>query len=213
MTPKATTTKTTTTKTTTTKATTRQATVARPPARVTTGSARDRAVTGLILGVAGTAWFGWAHEGPPAGWSVPLDVGSFAGPAVAVACGVLVWRRRDEPSAMDDPGTRRRYLLIVAIEVLAILVGVAALNLTGHPAYLSAWVLFVVGVHFAPLARLFATPGLTVTGVALAVVAVVAAIAGGSTTIRPSAVAGAAAGVIMLIGAVGYLSAAARRAS
>jgi hypothetical protein len=179
----------------------------------TTGSVRDRAVTGLILGIAGAAWFGWAHEGPPAGWSVPLDIGSFASIAVAVACGVLIRLRRGGPSAMDDPGTRRRYFWIVGIEVAAILVGVAALNLTGHPGYLSAWVLFVVGVHFVPLARLFATPGLTVAGIVAAVAAVVATIVGATGPVPPSAVAGSIGGVTMLVGAVGYLYTTPRRAA
>src|SRR3954464_6382428 len=123
--------------------------------------ARDRAVTALILGIAAAAWFGWGHEGPPRGWSIPLDIGSFGSLAIAVVCGVLVWRLRRGPSAMDEPATRRRYFWIVGIETAAIRAGVVGLNLAGRPGYLSAWVLFVVGAHFLPLARLFHTPGLT----------------------------------------------------
>jgi hypothetical protein len=177
-----------------------------------TGAGRDRAVTGLILGIAGAAWFGWGQEGPPAGWSVPLDIGTFASLAVAAACGVLVWLRRGGPSAMNEPETRRRYFWIVGIEVGAILVGVALLAVIGRSAYLSAWILFVVGVHFVPLARLFGTPGLTVAGVLLAVAAVVAAVVGATGAALPSTVAGAIGGIVMLVGAAGYLYRTARHA-
>src|SRR5690242_3999000 len=114
--------------------------------------ARDRAVTALILGIAAAAWFGWGHVGAPDTWQIPLDVGSIAGLALAVAAGLYGWRRRRDPSAMNDPRVRRGYFLTVGAEVVAIAAGSWILGGTGHPDYLAAWILFVVGVHFVPLA-------------------------------------------------------------
>lgn len=61
---------------------------------------------------------------------------------------------------MRDPATAKRYGRTVGIEFAAILIGAAALIVLNNPGYVAAWVLFVVGVHFVPLARLFRIPSL-----------------------------------------------------
>ena len=161
-----------------------------PPA--TAAYPRDLATTALILGGAGFVWFGWAQAGPPAGWSIPLGIGSAAGLAVALAGGVLSWRPRSGAAAMHDPRLRSGYWRVVAFEVIAIVLGVIALEATGQRAYLPAWILLIVGVHFIPLARLFGTPGLRLAGVALIGVADGAATASGRPARWPRALRAAA---------------------
>jgi hypothetical protein len=161
-------------------------------------AARDRAVNGLVLGVAGAMWLGWAQQGPPAGWSVPLAVASGLGVVVAVFGGVLAWRRRHGDSAMAEPRGRRTYYRVVGIESLAIAVGSMLLAITGHSDYIAVWILFVVGVHFVPLGRLFRIRSLVVVGVALIPVSVVAAVIGLVWTVLPSAIAGGIGGVLLV---------------
>jgi hypothetical protein len=159
-------------------------------------AARDLATTALILGVAGLAWFGWGQAGLAEGWALPLQAGSVAALAVAVAGGVLLRRLHSGSSAMDDARLRRGYWKVVATEVIAIVAGNAALGSAGRPAYIPAWTLLVVGVHFLPLARLFRIPGLTAAGLVLAAAAVGAAAAGAAAGVRPSLVAGVAGGAV-----------------
>lgn len=182
------------------------ATSARPAA---TSTARDLAVTAMILGVAGFMWFGWGQAAPAAGWTIPLAIGSAFGAVVAAAGGVLAWRLRSGASAMDHPRIRRGWFRAVALEVVLIVAGALVLAASGHPAYLPAWTLFAVGVHFFPLARLLKTLGLNLAGVLLVAVAAVAAALGLAGEVPPSTVAGAGGGLICVTWAVSYL----RRAS
>lgn len=170
-----------------------------------TGSASDLAVTALILGVAGFAWFGWGRAAPPAGWSIPLAIGSAVGAVLAVAGGVLAWRLRSGASAMHDPQVHRAYSRVVGLEVALIVLGALVLGVTGQSAYLPAWILLVVGVHFIPLARLFRTPGLAAAGLVLIAVAAAAAALGAAGDVLPSAVAGAGGGLVCVTCAVSYL--------
>jgi hypothetical protein len=99
-------------------------------------SVHDLAITGLILSVAGSAWFGWGRQDPPSGWSIPLLLGSLVGLGFAIAGGVLLWRLRSSGgSAMNNPRIRRSWRLIVGVEVVAILLGNVLLGLSGRPAY------------------------------------------------------------------------------
>lgn len=160
------------------------------------GTERDLATTALILGVAGFAWFLWGRAAPPAGWSVPLELGAAAGLAVAVAGGVLARRLRAGRSAMDDAGARRAYWRVVAIEAAAICLGAGALAVAGQAAYIPAWILLTVGAHFIPLARLFRNARLTVAGLLLIAVAAAGAAAGITGAALPSAVAGGGGGLV-----------------
>lgn len=160
---------------------------------------KDAAATALVLGFAGAAWGGWAHDGSPASWSLPLTIGSLLGLLLAVAAGIRTFRCHTGESAMGEAGGRRVYHRAVAAEVVLIVLGVAGLDLAGRQEYLAAWVLFVVGVHFVPLGRLFRVHGLTVAGVLLPVVAAAAAVLGVTGHAAPAAVAGTGGLVLMLV--------------
>jgi hypothetical protein len=184
---------------------------ARVAARAAGGFARDHAVTALIFGVAAFAWFGWGQAQPPAGWTIPLSVGSAAGAVVAVLAGIRLSRLRSGPSAMEDPRVRRGYFRTVGAEVVAIAVGCVVLTATGQALYIAAWVLLVVGVHFIPLGRVFRDVSLAYSGAALIAVAIAAAIAGAATGVTPSTVAGAGGGIVLFAFAVVSLAGAAGR--
>ncbi len=173
--------------------------------------ARDLAITGLILGVAGSMWFGWGREDPPSGWSVPLLVGSLAGLCVAVVGGLLVWRLRSGRSAMEDARIRRRWRQIVGLEVVLIVLGNVLLGTSGRPEYAAAWTLFVVGAHFLPMARVFRMPGIGAAGVVLMAVAIGAAVVGMTGSAAPSALAGLGGGLACLVCGAAYLLRAYRR--
>ena len=172
----------------------------------TAASPRDRAATALVLGVAASAWFGWAQEGPPSGWEPFLIAGSVVAVLIAAVGGIRTWRHRRGESVMSEPRARRTYNLTVAVEGAAIVAGVVVLGLVDASSYLAAWILFVVGVHFVPLGRLFRLRGLQVAGVGCAVVAAAAVTTAWSGAALPSAVAGAGGGLVMAVcGAVTVL--------
>ena len=85
------------------------------------------------------------------------------------------------------------------LEALIIAGGATALGITGHSAYIAAWVLFIVGAHFVPLGRLFRIDSLVVVGILVIMVSVGAAIAGLLGTIAPTAIAGGVGGVLLIL--------------
>ena len=162
---------------------------------------RGEVIGAAVLAFAGIAWFGWAQQDPPASWRPYLIAGSIVSALALVALVVLLVRRRTTGgSPMADPRVRRRYWLTVAVELALIVAGNLVLAAVGHPEYDAAWTLFVVGVHFVPLAAIFGSGGLAAAGLIVAVVAVVAAGLGLATDLAPSAAAGVGGGVVF----VGY---------
>jgi hypothetical protein len=162
-------------------------------------------VTALILGVAAMMWFGWGQAQPPAGWALPLDIGTLVAIAVAGGAGAIVARFRGGATAMADPRVRRGYGITVGIEVAACGLGAAGLGLAGRSAYTAPWILLVVGVHFVPLGRLFGSPYLAWAGLALSAVAIAGAATGMVSDVAPSAVTGAFGGLACLACAVTFL--------
>jgi hypothetical protein len=169
------------------------------------GTPGDLAVTALILGVAATMWFGWGQAQPPAGWGIPLAIGTFTAVAVAVLAGSVVVRFRRGATAMRDQRVHRGYWITVGAEVAAIATGVAALALAGRPAFTAPWILLVVGVHFLPLGRLFGAVDLLWSGLALSAVAIAGAVTGAVSAVAPSAVTGGFGGLVLVATAVTIL--------
>ena len=152
-----------------------------------------------VLALAGIGWFSWAQQDPPSTWKLYLIVGSVLSAIALIALIVLlVSHRTTTGSPMADPRVRRRYWVTVAVEVLLIVAGNLVLAAIGHAEYDAAWTLFVVGVHFVPLAAIFGSRGLAAAGVLTAVVAVGAAVLGLATDLAPSAAAGVGGGVVFL---------------
>lgn len=160
---------------------------------------RGEVIGAAVLAFASMAWFGWAQADPPPSWVPWLAAGSVVSFLLLVALvALLVRHRTTEGSPMQDPRVRRGYWLTVVVEVALIVAGNLILAATGRTGYQAAWTLFVVGVHFVPLARIFRGPGLAVTGVATAIVALVAVWIGIASDLAPSALAGAGGGIIFI---------------
>lgn len=164
--------------------------------------ARDVAMTALILGFFSSAWFGWAQEAPPSGWSTWLGIGSFTGLAVASIGGILAWRHWSDGSVLSEPGAMRRYGIIVGIECAACLVGALALGLTGQSRFIAVWIAFVVGVHFVPMAPVLANDFLIPLGAVLLLAAAAGLVAGLRGSFMPSAITGVICGSALMVAAV-----------
>jgi hypothetical protein len=169
------------------------------------GTPSDRSVTAVILAIAGALWFGWGQAQPPAGWGLPMSIGMFAALAVAVAAAITAGRFRHGATALEVQRARRAYGITVGIETAAIGLGAAGLALAGRAAYIAPWILLIVGVHFVPLGRLFALPGLVRAGIALSAVAIAGAATGAFSGVAPSAVTGAFGGLVLVVAAAASL--------
>lgn len=171
----------------------------------TSGTPRDLAVTALILGIAAMMWFGWGQAQPPAGWSVPLTVGTFVAIPVAGFAGVIVARLHHGATAMAERRVRRSYGTTVGTEVAACGLGAAGLGLAGHSPYIAPWILLVVAVHFVPLGRLFGQSQLLWAALALSAAAVAATVTGVVSDVAPSAVTGGSGGLVCVVCAAACL--------
>ena len=148
---------------------------------------RDLVMTAAIFGVAAFVWSGWAQEGPPRGvlWRVVLAVLGVAGLAVAGFAIPLAVRHWSTATAIRFEGPAwAAYLVVVAIEVVACIVLAVWASRSGRSDLIAPLILAVVGIHFIPLSFVFGQPIMAWTGVALAVLAVVAAVIPASDTAR-----------------------------
>jgi hypothetical protein len=159
-------------------------------------------MTALILGFFAAAWFGWAQAAPPTSWLPWLTGGMFISIAVAGAAGVLVWRRRADPSVMHDEEANRRYGIIVGIEFAVAAVGAVLLGRTGLSAYSAPWICLVVGLHFWALAPVLGDPALKLLCILFVAIALAAWLTGWRGEIAASAVTGLGAGLALLTFAV-----------
>ncbi|MGW4439119.1 DUF7010 family protein [Streptomyces sp. NPDC004596] len=141
----------------------------------------------IILAVFGLAW-----------WMVGISV--VTGPLAAVAVvlglaatvGVLLLARRavpqGAPPSPPDGAVMRRFRWINIAQWAAIAVTVAVCVACGVPSWIPVLVVFIVGVHFLPLATLFQQPEYRVTAALLiaagGVAGVVGAAGGPPTVVR-----------------------------
>lgn len=160
---------------------------------------RDLLMTAAIFGLFAFVWFGWAQEAPPEGARLPLGIGAGIGGLQAIVFGILSARNWDAPTALDTSGPGfRTYIIIVIVEVVVAAAGGIALGFSKWRRFVPAWILLVVGVHFFALAPVMDMPALNVLA-CLLVAAVAAVMATARSDYRPSFVAGALAGSILLV--------------
>ncbi|KOU22604.1 hypothetical protein ADK52_20560 [Streptomyces sp. WM6372] len=142
------------------------------------------------------------------GWWL-LGTSGFAGPvrlaAVVVGCLVtvgllLIARHRflggTQVDPLADPGRRRRFNQINALQWLVIVAVVAACASTGAQGLIPSLVAVTVGLHFFPLAATFEQPRLKLPGALLVAVGAAGAVigwAGGSDAFVREVVGGGAA--------------------
>lgn len=163
---------------------------------------RDFAFTALIFGVAAFVWFGWGQEDPPRAWRVILAVGAGLGVILAVVGGVLVYQNWGAETALGVGDGYRTFGIICGVEFGLAAVGAAILGITKHPAWISTWISFVVGVHFIPLAFVFDDFGLFGLAAAMAITSGVSVYLNRRTGVTPSAVVGLGSGTSLMLFAV-----------
>lgn len=123
--------------------------------------------------------------------------------------GTAAYRSSRPEPPRPDRDALRVYWLCLASEVLAIPIGAAGLRSVGHGELVPAWVVLVVGVHFLPFARVFATPLFGWLGTALLALGLVGLVLGGASGSREPAdwVAVVAGFVLLVVSLLGSLTA------
>ena len=162
---------------------------------------RDAAATAAILGFFASSWFGWALDDPPASWRARLITGAILSVASAAAGAFYTWRFWSDGSVFDS-STSRAFGIVVGIEVALAGTGSWYLSARDRSDLIPAWVAFVVGVHFFPLAVLLAYPMLHVLALLLTIGALLAVPLSGRRSLPISAVTGAIAGPTLLTAAL-----------
>lgn len=154
----------------------------------------------LVLTLFGGWWIaGWANT---AASTAVVAVVALVGAALVVSSIVNVrrssqrWRR-----AQDGRAVLRRFGIVNAITWTALGVSISALTAAGEGKYVWPIIIFVVGVHFLPLASLFTFPPYRLTAGALVLVSFYSA---AYPTAEPG-LAGLLAGIILWITAISVL--------
>lgn len=144
-----------------------------------------RAYAGFALAFFAAAWWGWGVGGIqgvfPGETTAFFSVLALA-TSILVGGGILLSRAasrlpRDTSSAR---GTRdaaegkrsRAFGVVFVLEIVIIALGIVLLNVFHHPEFRLPFAIIVVGIHFLPLARLFAVRLYYAIGVLLVLVGV-----------------------------------------
>jgi hypothetical protein len=139
------------------------------------------ALGGIFLSLFGATWLcgasivytGSNHTGPNLPLLAVIVIATLALTAWAIA--TFRARRRSFAGTDDVTGARRirkGFMIVNAVQWTGIGLAVVLLNLTGHVAWILPAVIWIVGVHFFPLARLFRYQSYILTGLALILVSV-----------------------------------------
>ncbi len=141
-----------------------------------TTHARDLFMTAAIFALAAFIWAGWAQERPPNTASrVALGLCSVAGLGLCLPSVLNAIQHWNDGSAIDtSKPTWTIYLVIVALEVIAMVIAAVLLKRRGRSELIAPVVLLVVGLHFYPLAPVFGQNFMSVTATAITAAAVVA---------------------------------------
>ncbi|HEY1180160.1 MAG TPA: hypothetical protein VGF17_28730 [Phytomonospora sp.] len=159
---------------------------------------RDAAMTAVIFGFFGMAWFGWAQEAPPEGARKFLGAGSVAGILLAIGGGLIAWQHWTDGSAITAE-TGPRFGIIVGVEVAFAALGSVILTVRKKSAYIAPWIAAVVGIHFIPLATLLKTPVLFAAGALVTIGAWASIRIARSRDLTVSYVTGAVTGSVLLV--------------
>jgi hypothetical protein len=166
----------------------------------------------MFLGFFGTLWLVqgcWALGGR----SLPLLalVGA-GGVGIFLAGLVLSFREAAAGSSLSAGEQARRRRVFRNVNLLqwaAVVAWIAVLNVMGHVEWITPGIMFIVGLHFFPLAKLFNTPANAVLGAAFTLLAVVYPfLASGGPT---SVIGPVCAGLILWTDALARLAQGARR--
>jgi len=141
------------------------------------------ALGGMFLSLFGATWLCggvYAYAGVNVRLLALIGTASLLMTAWAIA--IFRARRRAFAGTGDAAAgkrVRKGFMIVNAVQWTLIGLAVLLLNLTGHVAWILPAVIWIVGIHFFPLARLFRYPGYILTGLGLVGVAVLTLLYGG----------------------------------
>ncbi|MFC4138471.1 MULTISPECIES: hypothetical protein [unclassified Microbacterium] len=138
---------------------------------------RDLLMTGVIFGMAAFVWAGWAQERPPKQviWRVLLAVIGLGGAALAGLSLPAAIRNWNGPTAIEVGGPAFiAYVVVFWVEVIVMIVLSVVAARRKRSDLIAPLILAVVGIHFVPLAWVFAQPVFALVGVLVTAVAVFA---------------------------------------
>jgi len=165
------------------------------------------ALGGVFLSLFGALWLAGASY-RYLGMSPAALAAIAAGAAGIAAWGLALFRRRRPVYGADAAAGKRvarSFMIVNAVQWSLIGLLILAMNASGHVAWIVPGVIFLVGVHFVPLARLFRYHAYDATAAALVLVAVLDVLAGaGDRFIAPSLL---ATGAILWLSAIVLLRA------
>ncbi|HJV91354.1 MAG TPA: hypothetical protein VJ623_13680 [Holophagaceae bacterium] len=136
-----------------------------------------RAIGSLFFSVFGGAWVGaWALKsvGLRSWMGVPILLGTLM--LLGAALRQYLANRSALAAESETPERRRAswiFNLVKAGQWIAVLIAVNVVNNPGHPEWVIPAFIFIVGVHFLPLASVFKARRHLLTGVALMAVALI----------------------------------------
>lgn len=167
---------------------------------------RDIAATAMILTAAAAIWFSWGAGTAPDPW--PAALGAACLPALGF--GALSWwvRRRLPPGtvfATRGKEAGRVSGIAFGLEFVAIAIGAVVLTLVGLVPLVICWAHLVMGLHWCPLARLYAIPSLRASAVAAVLVGLGGALAWLAADVSTGVVVGGLGGLTMLVGGLRFL--------
>ena len=140
---------------------------------------RDLFMTAAIFGFAAFIWAGWGHERPLKHWiwRVVLVIVQLGGAMLAgfgIPLAVLYW---EGSTAITVGGPAFiAYIVTFWLEVAVIIVLMVWAARRGRKDLFAPLILTVVGIHFIPLAWVFAQPIFALTGVLMTAIGVMAAL-------------------------------------
>ncbi|THV38476.1 hypothetical protein [Glycomyces buryatensis] len=162
---------------------------------------RDAAAVAAIFGFFAMAWFGWAQEAPPCRWVKWLAAGSILSILTLIGGGLLMWQHWSDGTVFDDQvGTR--FGIVVGIEFASAGIGSAVLAVRKRAQLISAWIAFVVGVHFFPVAVVLEIPALHLVAALVTAASVASVFIARAKQLTISAVVGASTGTVLLASAL-----------
>lgn len=162
---------------------------------------RDAAALAAVFGFFAMAWFGWAQEAPPPRWVKWLAAGSVLSILTLIGGGLLAWQHWSDGTVFDDQ-VGYRFGLVVGIEFASAGIGAALLAWRGRSDLISAWIAFVVGVHFFPVAVVLSIPALHIVALLVTAVAVVSVFVARAKELTVSAAVGLGTGCVLLSAAL-----------
>ncbi|MDR2997998.1 MAG: hypothetical protein LBU78_07755, partial [Microbacterium sp.] len=138
---------------------------------------RDLLMTGVIFGMAAFIWAGWAQERPPKQviWRVLLAVIGLGGIALVGLSLPAAIRNWSGPTAIEVGGPAFiAYVVVFWVEVIVMIVLSIIATRRKRSDLIAPLILAVVGIHFVPLAWVFAQPVYVLAGILVTIVAAIA---------------------------------------